>query len=33
MNIEPLEARIAPASVLAYTDVDGDKVTIIAERP
>ncbi len=28
MNIEPLEARIAPASVLAYADIDGDKVTI-----
>jgi len=28
MNIEPLESRIAPASVLNYTDIDGDKVTI-----
>ena len=28
MNIEPLESRIAPASVLTYNDVDGDKVTI-----
>ncbi len=28
MNIEPLESRIAPASVLPYTDIDGDKVTI-----
>jgi len=25
---EPLEARIAPANVLHFTDVDGDKVTI-----
>jgi hypothetical protein len=32
MNIEPLEPRIAPATltghVLTYTDVDGDKVVI-----
>src|SRR3989442_10679325 len=27
-TIEPLEPRIAPASVLPYTDIDGDKVTI-----
>ncbi len=27
-TIEPLEARIAPASVLTYTDIDGDRVTI-----
>src|SRR5262245_17814250 len=27
MNIEPLESRIAPAS-LTFTDVDGDKVVI-----
>src|SRR3712207_3601922 len=27
-DIEPLEARIAPAAVFTYTDVDGDKVTI-----
>jgi hypothetical protein len=26
--IEPLEVRIAPASVFLYTDIDGDKVTI-----
>ena len=26
--IEILEARIAPASVFHYTDIDGDKVTI-----
>src|SRR5436189_2182683 len=26
--IEPLETRIAPASVFPYTDLDGDKVTI-----
>src|SRR6266511_5648717 len=30
MNIELLESRIAPASVLAFTDVDGDKVKVIA---
>ncbi len=31
MNIEPLEARIAPASVsVAFTDIDGDKVKITA---
>src|SRR5207248_3043852 len=28
MNIEPLEPRIAPASLLHYTDIDGDQVTI-----
>ena len=28
MNIEPLESRIAPASVLLYTDLDGDKVKV-----
>src|SRR5437867_3963851 len=27
---EPLESRIVPASVYAYTDYDGDKVTITA---
>ena len=26
--IEPLESRIAPASMLPYTDIDGDKVVI-----
>lgn len=26
--IEPLELRVAPASVFTYTDVDGDRVTI-----
>ena len=26
--IEPLEARIAPAAIFHYTDVDGDKVTL-----
>ena len=26
--IEPLESRIAPAAVLTYTDLDGDKVTV-----
>jgi hypothetical protein len=30
MNIEPLESRVAPASVLTFTDVDGDKVKVIA---
>jgi hypothetical protein len=30
MNIEPLEIRVAPASVLTFTDVDGDKVKVIA---
>jgi hypothetical protein len=30
MNIEPLECRVAPASVLTFTDVDGDKVKVIA---
>jgi hypothetical protein len=29
---EPLEARIAPASVIHFTDVDGDKVTITASK-
>ena len=35
MNIEPLESRIAPASVFTYTDVDGDnvKITASASRP
>ena len=28
MNIEPLESRIAPASVLTFTDVDGDIVKV-----
>jgi hypothetical protein len=28
MNIEPLETRIAPASVLTYVDIDGDRVTV-----
>src|SRR5687767_9387651 len=33
MNIEPLEFRIAPASVfVTYTDVDGDLVKITATR-
>jgi hypothetical protein len=27
-SIEHLEARIAPAAILHYTDVDGDLVTI-----
>lgn len=31
MNIEPLEARIAPASAfVTYTDIDGDLVKISA---
>ena len=29
-EIERLEMRIAPASVITYTDIDGDKVTIAA---
>ncbi len=34
MNIEPLEARIAPASALVtYTDIDGDLVKISASTP
>src|SRR4051812_28831158 len=28
MNIEPLESRIAPASVLLFTDGDGDSVKV-----
>ena len=28
MNIEPLEPHIAPASILAYTDIDGDRVSV-----
>ncbi len=28
MNIEPLEARISPAAVVTFTDVDGDLVTV-----
>lgn len=31
-SIEALEARIAPASVLTYTDIDGDKVTIKSSK-
>ena len=27
-SIEPLEARIAPAAVFLYTDVDGDLITV-----
>src|SRR5438067_1842107 len=27
---EPLESRFTPASLLAYTDIDGDKVTVTA---
>ena len=30
--IEPLEARIAPAAVFTYTDVDGDKVTVTTSK-
>jgi hypothetical protein len=34
MNIEPLESRIAPASVaVTYTDIDGDLVKITARLP
>jgi hypothetical protein len=34
MNIEPLESRIAPASVtVPYTDIDGDLVKITATLP
>jgi hypothetical protein len=29
-SIEPLETRVAPASVLTFTDVDGDKVKVVA---
>jgi hypothetical protein len=32
LNVELLEPRLAPASVLTFTDVDGDKVTITASR-
>src|SRR5687768_14485228 len=32
LPIEPLEARIAPASV-TFTDVDGDKVTVTTTGP
>ena len=28
--IEPLENRIAPASVLTFTDIDGDSVKVIS---
>ena len=28
MNIEPLEARIAPAILFTYTELDGDLVTV-----
>ncbi len=30
--IEPLEARIAPAAVFTYTDVDGDRVTVTTSK-
>jgi hypothetical protein len=28
MNVESLESRIAPASVITFTDADGDNVKI-----
>jgi hypothetical protein len=31
-SIESLEARIAPASVITYTDIDGDKVKITSSK-
>jgi len=31
-SIESLEARIAPASVFTYTDIDGDKVKVISSK-
>ncbi len=31
-SIEPLEARIAPAAVITYTDIDGDIVKITASK-
>jgi hypothetical protein len=31
-SIEPLEARVAPAAVITYTDLDGDLVRIIASK-
>ncbi len=31
-SIEPLEQRIAPASVISYTDIDGDLVKITASK-
>jgi hypothetical protein len=31
-SIETLEARIAPASVITYTDIDGDKVKITSSK-
>jgi hypothetical protein len=33
MSIEPLESRIAPASAVGFTDVDGDHVIIINNGP
>lgn len=30
--IEPLEPRIAPASIFTYTDVDGDLVTVTISK-
>ncbi len=32
MNIEPLEARIAPAAVFTFTDLDGDLVTVSSSK-
>lgn len=32
LAIEPLEARIAPAVLLSFTDVDGDKVNIVSDK-
>src|SRR5450432_2475492 len=31
-TIEPLEARIAPAAIYSFLDVDGDKVTIKSSK-
>ena len=31
-SVEPLEARIAPAAVVTFTDVDGDLVTVSSSK-
>jgi hypothetical protein len=31
-SIEPLEARIAPATILTFTDVDGDAVSVVSNK-
>ncbi len=32
MFIEPLESRIAPAIILTFTDIDGDKVDVVSNK-